>query len=50
MDVLEILSFLEKDSPHIPSNYYGESEDKKTVYEVAVELEEKYQVVSKFLE
>ena len=24
-----VLSFLEKDSPHIPSNYYGESEDKK---------------------
>ena len=45
-----VLSFLEKDSPHIPSNYYGESEDKKTVYEIAVELEEKYHVVSTFVE
>ena len=45
-----VLSFLEKDSPHIPSNYYGESEDKKTVYEVAVELEEKYHIVSTFVE
>lgn len=50
MDALELLTFLEKDSPHIPSNYYGESEDKKTVYEIAVELEEKYHVVSVFLE
>lgn len=51
MDVLEVLSFLEKDSIHNnASNYYDESENTKTVYEIAVELEEKYQVVSKFLE
>lgn len=51
MDALEILSFLEKDSIHNnASNYYDESGNTKTVYEIAVELEEKYQVVSKFLE
>ena len=51
MDALEVLSFLEKDSIHNnASNYYDESENTKTVYEIAVELEEKYQVVSKFLE
>ncbi|MCZ9898351.1 hypothetical protein OFP91_09925 [Brachyspira hyodysenteriae] len=43
-----VLSFLEKDSAHIPSDYYGETT--KTVYEIAVELEEKYHVVSVFLE
>lgn len=51
MDALEVLSFLEKDSIHNnASNYYDESGNTKTVYEIAVELEEKYQVVSKFLE
>lgn len=51
MDVLEILSFLEKDSIHNnASNYYDESENTKTVYEIAVELEEKYSVVTLFLQ
>lgn len=49
METLEILSFLEKDSLHNnASNYYGK-QPQKTVYEIAVELEEKYQVVSKFV-
>lgn len=43
-----VLSFLEKDSAHIPSDYYGETT--KTVYEIAVELEKKYHIVSVFLE
>lgn len=48
MTEIELLSFLEKDAPHnTASNYYDNTDD-KTVYEVAVELEEKYQVVSKF--
>ena len=67
MDALEILSFLEKDSIHNnASNYYDESENTKTVYEIAnyydesgntktvyeiaVELEEKYSVVTLFLQ
>lgn len=51
MDVLELLSFLEKDSIHNnTSNYYDESENTKTVYEIAVELEEKYSVVTLFLQ
>ncbi len=51
MDALELLTFLEKDSIHNnASNYYNEKDKEKTVYEIAVELEEKYQVVSKFLE
>ena len=51
MDTLELLTFLEKDSIHNnASNYYDEKNKKKTVYEIAVELEEKYHVVSKFLE
>lgn len=46
-----VLSFLEKDSIHNnASNYYNEKDNEKTVYEIAVELEEKYHVVSKFLE
>lgn len=46
-----VLSFLEKDSIHNnASNYYDESENTKTVYEIAVELEEKYHVVSTFVE
>ncbi|MDA0066659.1 hypothetical protein OFS07_10330 [Brachyspira hyodysenteriae] len=51
MDTLELLTFLEKDSIHNnASNYYDEKDNEKTVYEIAVELEEKYHVVSKFLE
>ena len=51
MDALELLTFLEKDSIHNnASNYYDEKDNEKTVYEIALELEEKYHVVSKFLE
>ena len=51
MGALEIISFLEKDSIHNnASNYYDESGNTKTVYEIAVELEEKYSVVTLFLQ
>lgn len=61
MDVKEILSFLERDELHQPiSNYYyngnqkygagiGEPPEQKTIYEVAVELEERYQVIQEFI-
>lgn len=50
MNTQEILSFLERDELHQPiSNYYNNDNEDKTIYDVAVELEEKYQVISKFL-
>lgn len=49
MDALEVLSFLQKDSLHsTSSNYYKQQED-ITVYELALRLEERYSVVSKFV-
>lgn len=46
-----IISFLEKDQLHNnASSYYDEKDNEKTVYEIAVELEEKYHVISKFID
>ena len=42
------LSFLESDAKHLPiSNYYHNQKD-ITIYELAVELEEKYEVLKTF--
>ncbi len=46
-----LLSFLESDAPHLPiSNYYRRKESKISIHELALMLEEKYEVVKKFVD
>lgn len=46
-----LLSFLESDAPHLPiSNYYRKQEAKISIHELALMLEEKYEVVKKFVD
>ena len=44
------LSFLESDAQHLPiSNYYNNNKV-ISIYELAIELEEKYEVIKKFID
>ena len=45
------ISFLENDAPHLPiSNYYKKKYSKISIYELAIILEGKYEVLKKFID
>lgn len=45
------ISFLESDAPHLPiSNYYKKEYSNISIYELAIELEERYEVLKKFID
>lgn len=45
------ISFLESDAPHLPiSNYYKKKYSAISIYELAIELEERYEVLKKFID
>lgn len=44
------LSFLESDAPHLPISNYYHNQFEISIYELALELEERYSVLKKFVD